>query len=287
MHLSGLHLLLTYQCTFECDHCFVWGSPFQSGTTTLADIRRILVQAQDTVTSIYFEGGEAFLYYMTLVQGVRLAAQMGFEVGVVSNAYWALSLEDARQWLKPLAGHLHLLTVSNDAYHGNQALAENAQIAAQQLGIPVNDISLVSDQFAVGQIQGGESGVMHRGRAAVALTEDAPRRPWEYFDTCPYENLRDPGRVHVDPFGNLHICQGISLGNMFETPLRDICENYDPDAHPITGPLLAGGPAELVKHHNLSYEASYVDACHLCYAARTALRGQFPDILTPDQMYGV
>ena len=33
--LRELHLLLTYQCTFECDHCFVWGSPFQTATMTL------------------------------------------------------------------------------------------------------------------------------------------------------------------------------------------------------------------------------------------------------------
>ena len=38
MKLSGLHLLLTYQCTFECDHCFVWGSPWQTGTLTLEQI---------------------------------------------------------------------------------------------------------------------------------------------------------------------------------------------------------------------------------------------------------
>ena len=57
MKLTGLHLLITYQCTFECDHCFVWGSPWQSGTMTLADIRNILQQAQtlDSVEWIYFE----------------------------------------------------------------------------------------------------------------------------------------------------------------------------------------------------------------------------------------
>ena len=27
MKLSGLHFLLTYRCVYECDHCFVWGSP--------------------------------------------------------------------------------------------------------------------------------------------------------------------------------------------------------------------------------------------------------------------
>jgi molybdenum cofactor biosynthesis enzyme MoaA len=39
MRLTGLHLLLTYQCTLECGHCFTWGSPWQSGTMTLQDIR--------------------------------------------------------------------------------------------------------------------------------------------------------------------------------------------------------------------------------------------------------
>ena len=57
--ITGLHFLLTYQCTFACDHCFVWGSPWQTGTMTLAEIRFYLQQAQDsgTVTSVYFEGG--------------------------------------------------------------------------------------------------------------------------------------------------------------------------------------------------------------------------------------
>ena len=39
MELTGLHLLLTYQCNLECDHCFVWGSPWQSGTMTLQNVR--------------------------------------------------------------------------------------------------------------------------------------------------------------------------------------------------------------------------------------------------------
>jgi hypothetical protein len=91
----------------------------------------------------------------------------------------------------------------------------------------------------------------------------------------------------VDPFGNLHICQGISLGNLFRTPLRDVCAGYRPQTHPIIGPLLAGGPAELARRYELPHANAYADACHLCYEARRALRGQFPDILTPNQMYGV
>ena len=91
MTLSGLHLLLTYQCNLECDHCFVWGSPWQSGTMTLDVIREALDQAADlgSVKWIYFEGGEPFLYYPVLLEGVRRAAGRGFKVGIVSNGYWA------------------------------------------------------------------------------------------------------------------------------------------------------------------------------------------------------
>ena len=71
MKLSGLHILLTYQCTCECDHCFVWGSPWQTGALTLAQIEQILAQAKEAgVESIYLEGGEPFLYYAILVQAV-------------------------------------------------------------------------------------------------------------------------------------------------------------------------------------------------------------------------
>ena len=128
--------------------------------------------------------------------------------------------------------------------------------------------------------------IMFKGRAAVKLVEGVARRPWRGFDECPYETFDDPGRVHVDYLGNLHICQGVSMGSLFERPLTEIVAAYDPQAHPVIGPLLAGGPAALVERHDLAHEEAYVDACHLCYEARAALREHFPECLTPGQMYG-
>ena len=297
MKLSGLHLLLTYQCNFECDHCFVWGSPWQTGTMTLQNIRHILEQAKDTRTikSIYFEGGEPFLYYPILLEGVQEAACAGFEVGLVTNGYWATGLEDALEWLRPFAGLIGDLSISSDSYHCNDKQsqqAKNAKAAAQKLDIPIGTISIAQPEggdavSAVGQLPIGDTTLMYRGRATEKLIKQTRLKPWEQFTACPNENLREPGRVHVDPLGVVHICQGISLGNLFQTPLREICEGYVPEEHPITGPLLRGGPAELVRWYELSCEASYADACHLCFEVRRGLRGEFPDILTPSQMYGV
>ena len=270
MKLTGLHLLLTYRCNFECDHCFLWGSPWQSGTMTLAQIREILQQAKDhpSIKSIYFEGGEPFLYYPILLKGIQLAAELGFETGIVS--------------------------VSSDLFHYNEVLsqqAQNAESAALELGIELSFISIAqpddgSVETGVGQLPEGFSGIKYQGRAAAKLANRVEGQPWKSFTACPYEDLREPGRVHIDPFGQMHICQGISLGNIFETPINEICESYNAETHPITGALLNGGPAELAVRNGLSPEKNYADACHLCDWARRELRPQFSEILTPDQMYG-
>jgi hypothetical protein len=297
MKLTGLHLLLTYQCNFECEHCFLWGSPRQKGVMTLAQIRDIVCQGTElgTVEWIYLEGGEPFLYYPVMLRGAQIAGEAGFKVGLVSNSYWATSLEDALEWLRPFAGWLSDLAVSTDLYHYDEKLSRqvrHACAAAEKLGIPAGVLQVaepgaVSAAQSEGQLPVGESTVMYRGRAAEKLACRAGTRPWTEFTQCPHEDLREPGRVHVDPYGYMHICQGLSVGNLFQQRLQNLCAAYDPQRHPITGPLLDGGPAELVRRYGLTHEPGYADACHLCYEARKALRSRFPDLLTPDMMYGV
>ncbi len=41
--LTGIHFLLTYQCNFECDHCFLYCAPHAKGTFTLDQLRKVLV----------------------------------------------------------------------------------------------------------------------------------------------------------------------------------------------------------------------------------------------------
>jgi MoaA/NifB/PqqE/SkfB family radical SAM enzyme len=296
MKLSGLHILLTYQCTFECDHCFVWGSPWQTGTLSLEQIEHILRQAkQADVEWIYFEGGEPFLYYAIMVKGVDEAKHMGFKVGVVTNGYWAITPEDALEWLKPLS-ILDDLSVSSDLYHYDEVMSQQAECvvkAARKLGIPVGTISVAQPEEPRKSLTHGQIGseapaaVMYRGRAARQLVAHAQRKIWKQFNECPHEDLREPGRIHLDPLGNLQICQGIVIGNVFEKSMKEICERYEAETHPICGPLLDSGPAMLVTEYNLPHKSKYADACHLCYEARLALRARFPELLKPDQMYGV
>ncbi len=289
MTLTGLHFLLTYQCTFECEHCFVWGSPWQTGTFTLDKIKNVLRQAGEvgTIKTIYFEGGEPFLYYPILLRGLQMSRDMKFRNGIVTNGYWATGVGDAIEWLRPFARLVDDLSISSDLFHYDVKMsrqAKNAVKAATQLGIKPGVLNIAPVKKGAGT---GEGGVMFRGRAADKLAPKSKKYAWTRFTTCPFENLRNPGRVHIDPMGNVHVCQGLTIGNLFRVPLKTLCENYVPDAHPVIGPLLKGGPVELAKRYGVTHRRLYSDACHLCYETRKKLRKQFPMCLTPDQMYGV
>jgi len=298
MKLKGVHFLLTYRCDAECDHCFVWGSPSAKGVMEFKDVLMMLSEAKKlgTVEYISIEGGEPFLFYPIMIKAMKEAVKLGFHVELLSNCYWATSVEDAVEWLLRVAetGNTQL-SLSSDLYHAESWEIEevkNAIKAAKKLGISVGVISIKNPRAKVpcpSEIEGAKVGLtelMYRGRAASKLLEDADKKSWTEFTKCPYEDLENPERVHIDPYGHVHVCQGISIGNALQQPLSKIIRTYDPFSHPITSLLVKGGPVSLVKEFDLPHGMSYADGCHLCYDCRLLLRNRFPSILTPGQMYG-
>jgi MoaA/NifB/PqqE/SkfB family radical SAM enzyme len=261
-------------------------------------VRRLLDQGEalGSIRAVCFEGGEPFLYYPTLLEAIREVKARGWRAEVVTNAYWASSDEDAVVALRPLTeAGLTAVWVSDDAYHGATDDASPPRLAARaarELGLRTSTIA-IEPPSVVAVPAGGKGqpivggGVRFRGRAAAKLADGLPRRPWQEFTTCPYEELERPSRVHVDPLGFVHLCQGIVLGNVWQRELVDIMQHYDPREHPIVGRLLEGGPAELARAFRAKHEATYVDECHCCYDVRRRLRRRLGQWLAPDQMYGV
>jgi len=298
--LTGIHFLLTYTCSFECDHCFVYSSPWAKGTFTLNQIKTVLEEADriGTIEWVYFEGGEPFLFYPLMVEGLRMARDRGLKTGVVTNSYWAVTEDDAELWLKPL---LELgvadLSLSDDSFHSGdekQSPAQHALAAAKRLGMPTGVIAIEKPAVkasGAGKPAPGEpivgGSTMFRGRAVEKLTAGLPTRWWQDFTECPYEDLRNPKRIHLDPFGNATLCQGLSMGNMWQTPLSELVKSFNCDSHPICGPLVEGGPAALARQYGIKPDDHYVDACHCCYSLRSALLDRFPQYLAPRQVYGL
>jgi len=281
--LTGIHLLLSYKCDSECDHCFLYSSPQAKGTFTLDQIKKVLNELAklETIEWVYFEGGEPFLFYPLMYEGIRIAHDMGFKTGVVP--LHELGISD--------------ISISDDEFHSDDketSPAKHALNAARKLGMSCGSISIDKPTVEEGTdkeqdkgnpVVGG--GVMFRGRAVEKLTGGLPRRSWKEFTECPYEDLGNPKRVHLDTYGNIHLCQGLSMGNMWNVPLSKIVEQYDADSHPICGPLINGGPALLAKEYNVKHGDAYVDACHMCYLVRLALLDKFPQYLAPRLVYGL
>ena len=223
IRLDGIHFLVTYRCTYACDHCFVWGSPDAEGTMTLAQLTSAIDQAAACgVESVYFEGGEPTLAYPIVLAAAAHARRRGLEWGMVSNCFWATSVEDAKVWLAPFVElGISDLSLSSYAYFVEDAdedCLRNAVLAARELGLPMGvlEVGAAACLDIPGLCLGEDVGeIMCKGRAAVELAPGRAARPPETLVTCPFEDFADPGRAHLGCDGELQLCQGISAGNVF------------------------------------------------------------------------
>jgi len=144
---TRLAFTLTPRCNLHCRHCLADASPAWSSNAALEldmplrDLQRWIdeVASSQKVHTISFTGGEPFLVYDNLVDGVSRAAQRGLATTVLTNAYWASSIKRARAYLSPLQA-LGTLKISTDEFHQEfvpLAWVKSATQAATELGIQV------------------------------------------------------------------------------------------------------------------------------------------------------
>ncbi len=203
IHLEGIHFLVTYRCTYACDHCFVWGSPDAEGTMTLAQLTSAIDQAAECgVETVYFEGGEPTLAYPIVLAAAAHARRRGLEWGMVSNCFWATSVEDAKVWLAPFVDlGISDLSLSSYAYFVEDADEDrlrNAALATQELGLPmaVLEVGAAACLDVPGLCLGEDVGeIMCKGRAAVELAPGRADRPPETLSPAP--SRTSPSRAEL------------------------------------------------------------------------------------------
>lgn len=281
--LAGIHFLMTYSCSAECDHCFVWCSPRQGGPVSMGQIDAFLAELQSVpqIKSLCGEGGEPFLFTRELMHLLRRGKALGYDVGALTNAFWAVSDEAARRVLAPFAkAGLASLGISTDCWHARAVPPERVERALRicaELGIESSKMVTEAD------------GVMFRGRAGSRLSSFAPElKPWQELTECGKETLAEPGRVHLDRYGGLHLCQGLLMGDP-ASGIAGVIRAYDASEHPVVRLLADGGPRKLAEEamqDGFRPRSMYAGGCHLCYDARKFLRRRWPELLGPDEMYG-
>jgi MoaA/NifB/PqqE/SkfB family radical SAM enzyme len=263
-------------------------------------VTRILEQIHllDSVEWIIFEGGEPFLVYPLLLTSVKHAKQLGFNVGIISNGYFGRSEAAATRYLKPfVALGLDRIYISDDRYHYKnveKSPARKVIEAAIKLGLPTTRIVigeynlperaplLENNRLIVETLP-----LMMVGRATERIPINEQFDDWQSSNTCPFKELDNPESIFIDPYGNTQICQGITIGNIWASPLKEIMDQRNIYSHPIYGPLIRNGPKGIIEEYDLSPLSGYIDACHLCYKTRQMLLDRFPEFLSPLQVYNL
>ena len=145
---AKLHILLTYNCSLRCKHCYVFSDQRAPGKISLSQISKILNDGTRIpgVRWVYFGGGEPFTQYPLLLKGIQRATRLGYEVGVETNGYFARSVKAGLRFLRSLADMgIKDIRISNDKLHykdPDKSPASKAVKAAQRLGVPTTVVRI-------------------------------------------------------------------------------------------------------------------------------------------------
>jgi hypothetical protein len=118
-NLAKIDVLLTYTCNASCEHCITRSNPRRTEKLPEEMVRSLLSAGIDAGKRyMSFTGGEPFLDFPLLLRLVRHARDLGYYVGVDTNAFWGVSDRKARDWAARLrdAG-IDAVFPSADAYH--------------------------------------------------------------------------------------------------------------------------------------------------------------------------
>jgi hypothetical protein len=319
--LTTLKIHLTYRCTAQCAHCRFGCDPSPQPVIdpdlALRCVRAL--RAHNDLGMVVLMGGEPGLYPELTYVLAAACTGLGLAVRVETNAFWASSEDEARQFLAPLYALGASVMFSLDAFHephvpperveralrvsaelGGQHYLEMAYLDVERRAHPLDrhsDTLLAEVEGRLGRspcCRIYQGNVYYNGRAARALagrvsegrgipTETCVRVPW-WMDG----ELDTLDLLILDADGYLSKGCGIAIGRIGARPVEAILDDFDARAHPIFRTLLETGPLGLAREAEAmgyTLKADYADKCHLCQEARQVLRPAYPEFLTPARHY--
>jgi MoaA/NifB/PqqE/SkfB family radical SAM enzyme len=138
-----LALLITAHCNASCTHCSTSCGPHRREHLSREQIFKLIDEAAELTSTeklkVLLSGGEPFLDFDLLLEVIRYAKGKRAIVTVVTNAYWATSVERARDLLIQLkqAG-LRSFAISTSRFHQQfikRQRVERALQASREVGM--------------------------------------------------------------------------------------------------------------------------------------------------------
>ncbi|HEY46363.1 MAG TPA: radical SAM protein [Anaerolineae bacterium] len=280
-----------------------------------------LQEALDAVTlwlrppQVHFTGGEPFLHFDLLLDGVRWAVERGIVNYVETSASWCIDDEEVHQRLVTLreAG-LEAVLISCSPFHAEK-IPPARTLRAVQASLEVfgargtivyqpeylqilqlfdidrpTPLSRYEQEFGAeeaGRILWQGYGIISGGRAGYMLGHLVPRYAVESFaETNCMRDLLYAHHSHFDLYGNYisGFCGGLPIGSWRE--LHQILDDFRAGRYPpLIEVLIERGPYGLAKmaQENYGYQpdpAGYTGKCHLCVDVRRHLvrTGDFSEL---------
>lgn len=315
---QDIGIILSYRCHSSCKHCLYncgpkWEKEPMSPETLRAALEAVTVWPR--TPQVHLTGGEPFLCFDLLLEGTRIATELGITCYVETSAGWCVDETEAVERFRALreAGSRAML-ISCSPFHAERIppiRTMRAIRAAFEVFGPSRTIvylpdfieivqrfdvkrptplSRYEDEFGsekAGQILWGGYGIISGGRAGYHLGHLVPRYPAETFAkaNCARDILY-AHHSHFDLYGNFisGFCGGLTVGDWHDLPqlLADFQARQYP---PLIEALIARGPYGLYEfaRERYRYEAmpdGYTGKCHLCVDVRRHLMdtGEFAEL---------
>lgn len=121
------------RCNIKCSHCVAAGEPQDVVKMKLAKAKGVIRElAGADVKGISFTAGEPFIYFDDLLELVDLCSELNIYTRVVTNSYWAISPDKAREKIHQLRDcGLSQLRLSYSRWHQQHVPKKNVVIAAE------------------------------------------------------------------------------------------------------------------------------------------------------------
>ena len=320
MKLTGITFITTYNCNAQCAHCF-----FDTQTAPHYISPDVVARVYEDVSITksmfwnHLSGGEVMLQpskFYAIISEIR--KYFTGDLGMSTNAFWAKTLHQAKSVVNDLTQlGISGIAVSSDAFHDayvplsyvahavsalrDSGLKKHSYIMGARCNSDVFQESLYNsktDQNAsylqsISNMPLAPTAIRSIGKGTlvnVPKKDTIPCKPCSDLSEClgtrgPF----NPAMVWVDAFGNVMVCYGIIIGNVFEKKFVDIISEYTIDSNPVLKIIAEEGP------HGLFYDAkqcnselqqnSFYDTCDVCYACRKALRKKHHMYLGPHECY--
>jgi len=267
---------------------------------------------------VHFTGGEPFLHFALLLDGVRMASDLGIPRYLETNASWCVDAEQAVERFQALkeAG-LQAALISCSPFHAESiplVRTVKALRAAEEVFGPQGVTLYLPEFLELVQLFGMERtvplsqyverfgldgaqsvlwqgyGIISGGRSGYELGHLTPRYPVESFAQadCVMDILY-AHHSHLDPYGNYisGFCGGLTIGDWHDLPhlLADFRAGRYP---PLVEVLVKQGPYGLCRLAEREFGYSllaegYTGKCHLCVDVRRHLveRSDFAELRPP------